>query len=219
MTDPVRRCPVHGFVAGERCDCGREGSPVVDGDRRRTLSKFCSGLLRHFPDEYGVALDPGGWADRASVADVAAGRYDWADAETVAAVVATDPKGRFETRDGEVRAAYGHSVDVDLDAGGDAADGDAADPDDVPATLYHGTAPRNVDAILEAGLRPMGRQEVHLSPDVETAREVGRRHADEAAVLRVDARAMREDGHRVARRGPETFAAERVPPEYLSLLD
>lgn len=219
MTDPVRRCPVHGYFEGERCECGRSGDRVLDGGRRRRLSKFLSGLLRHFPDEYDVALDSGGWADRAAVEDVAAGRYGWADDESVAAVVATDPKGRFETRDGEIRAAYGHSVAVDLETGGDAADDVADDTDDVPDTLYHGTAPRKLDAILEEGLRPMGRREVHLSPDVETAREVGRRHADEAAILAVGARAMREDGHCVARRGPETFTAERVPPPYLSLLD
>ena len=215
MTAPVRRCPAHGFVAGERCDCGRPGERVLDGVRRRQLSKFLSGLLRHFPEEYGVDLDEAGWADRETVERVVAGRYDWADAGAVAAVVATDPKGRFETRDGEIRAAYGHSVVVDPDAVESTAD----PADDVPDVLYHGTAPANVESILEEGLRPMGRQAVHLSPDVETAREVGRRHADEAAVLRIDARAMREDGHRIARRGPETFTAVRVPPAYIVRLD
>ena len=215
MTDPVRRCPVHGYVPGRRCDCGREGDPVLDGDRRTRLSKFLSGLLRHFPDDYGVELDAGGWADRAAVEAVAADRYGWVDAEAVAAVVAADPKGRFETRSGEVRAAYGHSADVDLDV----ADGETPGETDVPETLYHGTAPGNLDAILEEGLRPMERQAVHLSADVETARAVGRRHADEAAVLEVDAAGMRDDGFRVAERGPATYTAARVPPAYLSRLD
>lgn len=189
--------------------------PDLDDERRTRLSKFLSGLLRHFPDEYGVELDAGGWADLTAVEEVAANRYAWADAEAVAAVVAADPKGRFETRDGEIRAAYGHSVDVDLDAG----DGEAADQGDVPPTLYHGTAPGNLEAILEEGLRPMGRREVHLSPDVETARAVGRRHADEAAVLEVDVAGLRDDGFRVSERGPETYTADRVPPAYLSQVD
>ncbi|QLD88944.1 RNA 2'-phosphotransferase [Natronomonas salina] len=189
--------------------------PGIDEGRRTRLSKFLSGLLRHFPDEYGVDLDAGGWADRETVEAVVTDRYDWADADAVAAVVTADPKGRFETRDGEIRAAYGHSVDVDLDAG----DGEAADQGDVPTTLYHGTAPGNLDAILEEGLRPMGRREVHLSPDVETARAVGRRHADEAAILEVDVGEMRDDGFRVSERGPETYTADRVPPAYLSRLD
>ena len=189
--------------------------PDLGEGRRTRLSKFLSGLLRHFPDEYGVELDAGGWADRETVEAVVTDRYDWADADAVAAVVAADPKGRFETRDGEIRAAYGHSVDVNLDAG----DGEGADQGDVPATLYHGTAPGNLDAILEEGLRPMGRREVHLSPDVETARAVGRRHADEAAILEVDVAGMRDDGFRVAERGPETYTADRVPPAYLSRID
>lgn len=215
MTDPVGRCPVHGFFAGERCECGRSGERVLDGDRRRRCSKFVSGLLRHFPGEYDLELDAAGWADRASVEEAVAGRYDWADDRTVEAVVATDPKGRFETREGEIRAAYGHSVDVDLDA--DVSTGEAAD--DVPEVLYHGTAPGDLVAIFEEGLRPMGRQKVHLSPDVETAREVGRRHADEAAVLRVDAAGMLTDGDQISRRGPETYTADRIPPRYLTRLD
>lgn len=65
----------------------------------------------------------------------------------------------------------------------------------------------------------MGRQEVHLSPDVETARAVGRRHAAEAAVLEVDAGGLRDDGFRISERGPETYTADRVPPAYITRLD
>lgn len=215
MTDPVGRCPVHGFREGERCDCGRGTDRVLGGEPRERLS----GLLRHFPDEYGVELDAAGWAKHGAVERVAADRYPWADADRVAAVAATDPKGRFETRDDEIRAAYGHSVDVDLDAGTGADAAGPADGDDVPGRLYHGTAPGAVEAILEEGLRPMGRRAVHLSPDVETAREVGRRHADEAAVLAVDAARMLADGRRVSRRGPETYTADRVPPAYLERVE
>jgi len=65
-------------------------------------------------------------------------------------VIATDPKGRFERDERAdetvIRAAYGHSVDVDMDATDGA----------VPDTLYHGTAPRNLDAILSEGLQTNG---------------------------------------------------------------
>ena len=215
MTPPIRRCDDHAFFDAESCPvCGAAGETVLDGERRTRLSKFVSGALRHFPDDAGLSLDAAGWTDRDELAAAVERRYDWADARHLDAVVATDPKGRFEARDGRVRAAYGHSVDVDLD--GDAATGDA-DGDEAPDVLYHGTAPANLDAILSEGLKPMGRREVHLSPTVEGALEVGRRHAPDPAVLAVDAAAMRDDGRRVSKRGRATYVADAVPPRYLAV--
>ncbi|MBX0295123.1 RNA 2'-phosphotransferase [Haloarcula nitratireducens] len=226
MPDDVRTCDDHGFFEGSSCPaCGSEGRHVVDGEHRRQLSKFVSGALRHFPEDAGLELDAGGWTSFAALTTAVEGKYGWADREALAAVVATDPKGRFERTGGadaktaeatgagddadRIRAAYGHSVDVTLDA----------TDDPVPATLYHGTAPRNLDAILDEGLKPMNRQQVHLSGSVEDALEVGRRHADDPVVLRVDAAAMRTDGHTVTQRGRATYTADRVPPRYLSRRD
>lgn len=92
------------------------------------------------------------------------------------------------------------------------------DPTDatVPDRLYHGTARRNVDSILEEGLRPMGRQQVHLSETVEGARDVGRRHDDDPVVLVVDAAALVEAGFDVEKRGRETYTVAHVPPSHLS---
>ncbi|WP_123536904.1 RNA 2'-phosphotransferase [Halosimplex salinum] len=225
MTD-VRTCEEHGVFEGEACPgCEREGRAVLDGERRRRLSKFLSGALRHFPDDAGLRLDDAGWTPFDALVAAAERQYDWASRERVAAVVATDPNGRFERTGGavgsgahegattaesdRVRAAYGHSVDVDL------ASGDGP----VPGTLYHGTAPRNREAILGEGLKPMSRQLVHLSGTLEAARRVGGRHAADPVVFEVDAAAMRADGHEITRRGRATYTAERVPPEYLSVLE
>lgn len=211
MPASIRRCSDHGYHEGECPVCGVEGTHVLNGARRERLSKFCSGALRHFPGDAGIDLDEAGWTDWNAFVAAVEGKYDWGSAEAVAAVVATDPKGRFERdeRDGTsvIRAAYGHSVAVDLDA--------AETP--VPDTLYHGTAPRNVDAIREEGLRPMGRQRVHLSERVEAAREVGARHAGDPVVFVVDAATMTGDGYRIVRRGRATYTTDRVPPEYLRL--
>ncbi|WP_276272811.1 RNA 2'-phosphotransferase [Haloarcula litorea] len=213
MPPTVRACPEHGFFAGEDCPgCGSVGRAVLTGDRRRRLSKFVSGALRHFPEDAGLELDEAGWTDFDALVAAVESKYDWADREALAAVVATDPKGRFERTGGDddrVRAAYGHSVDVTLD------DGDGP----VPDTLYHGTPARNLDAIQEEGLRPMGRQQVHLSGSVADARDVGRRHADDPVVLAVDAAALEADGHAVTRRGESTYTTDRVPPAYLSRRD
>lgn len=208
MTDAVRRCPDHGLTDGACPDCGARGDAVLSADRRTRLSKFLSGALRHFPEDAGLSMDDSGWVAASAVVAAASDRYDWADADAVTAVVRTDPKGRFERDGGRVRAAYGHSVDVRLE------------PTDapVPDRLYHGTAPRHVDAIHEEGLRPMNRQQVHLSGSVETAREVGARHAADPVVFAVDAAGLRRADHRVTKRGRDTYTTDRVPPAYLSVV-
>lgn len=207
MATPAFRCGEHGYHETEICPvCGEPGRRVLAGDRRERLSRFVSGALRHFPDDAGIALDPAGWTDRGALADAVTDRYDWARPAHLDAVLATDPKGRFEHEAGRVRAAYGHSVDVDL--------GVTDDP--IPDVLYHGTAPRNLDSIREEGLRPMGRREVHLSGTVEAAREVGARHAEDPVVLVVDAAGLLAAGHDVEKRGRETYTTGRVPSRYLS---
>ncbi|WP_121822511.1 RNA 2'-phosphotransferase [Halostella salina] len=204
----VRRCPEHGCFAAAECpDCGDAGDHVLDAERRRRLSKFVSGALRHFPEDAGLSLDDAGWTDYDALVAAVTEQYGWADAAALAGVVATDPKRRFE-RDGDrIRAAYGHSVDVSLE------------PTDapVPDELYHGTDPANVDAILSEGLRPMGRQAVHLSGTPDAARSVGERHASDPAVLLVDAAAMAADDHRITKRGRETYTTDGVPPAYLTV--
>lgn len=206
----VRSCPDHGYFEGGECPvCGAAGRAVLEADRRRRLSKFASGALRHFPGDVGLSLDDRGWTDYDAFVASVTRRYGWAEPEQVEATIATDPKGRFERLDGRVRAAYGHSVDVELDAPETA----------VPDRLYHGTVPESVGPIREEGLKPMSRQRVHLSGTVEEAREVGRRHAADPVVLVVDAAAMAADGRRIVRRGEGVYTTNRVPPEYLRLLD
>jgi len=199
---PVRRCPEHGYLDGEACDCGREGVGILDDDRRLRISKFLSGVLRHFPDDAGVTLDRNGWASYGEVVTAVTERYDSACSEEVDAVVSTDPKGRFDRDGGDIRAAYGHSVEVSLDD----ADGGT------PGRLYHGTARGNVEPILEEGIAPVGRNEVYLSETVDEARKVGERHGD-PVVFEVDA-----TGLEAVERGDGVYAVETVPPDALSLV-
>ncbi|WP_246998082.1 RNA 2'-phosphotransferase [Halosolutus gelatinilyticus] len=227
MTDPIRTCADHGSFGGERerCPvCNAPGAQLLSGTQRRRLSKFTSGALRHFPDDVGLELDDRAWTAYGDLVAAVERRYDWATADHVAAVIATDPKGRFERADvdggdgvaegadrdgddrGRVRAAYGHSIDVDLE------------PTDapVPDELYHGTDPEALASIRTSGLRPMSRQHVHLSGSPEVARRVGRRHASAPVALVVDAAGLLADGRRIAKRGAETYTTDEVPPAYLS---
>lgn len=218
MTESIRICEDHGAFSADHghCPvCDSRGRQVLSGDQRRRLSKFVSGALRHFPDDVGLELDDYGWTGYADLVAAVERKYDWARPRHVDAVITTDPKGRFERAatgsnemgDGDrVRASYGHSVDVSLEST------DAPVPDE----LYHGTAPEALRSIRGEGLQPVSRQHVHLSGSLEEARRVGRRHASEPVVLVVDAAAMLADGHRIAKRGRETYTTDGVPPTYLS---
>jgi putative RNA 2'-phosphotransferase len=168
-----------------------------------------SGALRHFPGDAGLSLDDRGWTEYETLVDAVTGKYPWATPEHVEAVIATDSKGRFERRGEQVRAAYGHSVDVKLES----------TETKLPNRLYHGTAPRNLDAIAEEGLKSMGRQQVHLSKTPAEARDVGERHTDEPVLLVIDARSMEQVGFEIDERGVETYTVDYVPPEYIAQVD
>ena len=106
-----------------------------------------------------------------------------------------------------IRASQGHSVPVELGYV-------AVQP---PPLLYHGTPARNVPVILREGLKPGTRHDVHLSPDVETARRVGARRG-EAVVLVVDAGGLARDGARFARSANGVWLVAHVPSRYVRLL-
>ena len=69
--------------------------------------------LRHYPLRFGVGLDDDGFADLDElVVGIRFSHYDWATVnreQVEDAIRGTDP-GRFEIRNGLVRARYGHSV-------------------------------------------------------------------------------------------------------------
>lgn len=186
-----------------------DGSLLPEGGRGGQtvkVSKYLSMVLRHHPDAVGITLDEAGWVDvDVLIAACAAKGRRFSRAE-LDHVVANNNKRRFAySEDGRrIRASQGHSVAVEL----------GLEPVEPPAVLYHGTAARTLPLILAEGLRPMSRQDVHLSADVETAVRVGSRHG-RPVVLVVDARGLAAEGHvfRVSANG--VWLTDRVPPEWL----
>ena len=177
----------------------------MDERRAVRISKYLALHLRHRPERIGLTLDAGGWARVDDLLAAAARhRFPFTRAE-LDHVVGADAKRRYEMDGDRIRAAQGHSIPVDLEL----------PPATPPQFLYHGTVRRSVDSILRAGLRPMRRHAVHLSPDRETARRVGARRG-EPVILVVDAGRMAADGHvfRVSANG--VWLVDLVPPEYLS---
>ena len=121
--------------------------------------------LRHQPLQFGMALDDEGFADLDElVVGIRFSHYDWAmlDRQQVEqAIVNTDP-GRFEIRDGQVRACYGHSVRL-------GSPGERRSP---PEILLHGTSTAALATVLTTGLHAMRRAFVHLTTNSEYAEQV-----------------------------------------------
>lgn len=144
------------------------------------LSRTISHALRHQPWVYELELDDEGWVDLETLLrSLREQRPEWRTLaeHDVARMMASADKQRFELCEGRIRALYGHSTAKRLQK----------EPAEPPAHLFHGTSPDASDAILREGLRPMGRQYVHLSADVETAHAVGRRKSSRPVILEVDA--------------------------------
>lgn len=170
-------------------------------------SKRLSYILRHAPEDVGLTLGEGGWV---LVEDLLCGfrNKGWTlSRNELEQVVATNDKKRFTlSTDGlRIRAAQGHSVEITSDL-------EAIAP---PTLLYHGTAMRNLDAILREGLRPMSRQHVHLSLDIATAKTVGQRHG-KPIVLTVAAGKMAGAGFMFFCADNGVWLTHAVPAEFLS---
>lgn len=168
-------------------------------------SKFLSRILRHEPQAIGLRLDRQGWARIDDLLRALKKSGHPMTRQHLEEIVGSDDKSRFTITDDRIRAAQGHSVDVDLGL-------PAITPPDV---LYHGTASQNLNDIFASGLNPGRRRKVHLSEDSETAARVGRRHG-KPAILRVEAGKMHADGHGFFRADNGVWLTDRVPARYLS---
>ncbi|WP_031523930.1 RNA 2'-phosphotransferase [Streptomyces sp. NRRL F-5123] len=180
-------------------------------DEKRTVkaSKFLARVLRHEPGLIGVTLDEGGWVDVDVLLAACAAHGRRLSRAELEHVVETNNKKRYAiSEDGRrIRASQGHSVSVDLGLA----------PAVPPDVLYHGTATVTVPIVLREGLRPMSRQDVHLSADLETAVRVGSRHG-RPAVLAVDAAGLAAAGHVFRLSANGVWLSGPVPPERLRLL-
>ena len=174
-----------------------------------SAGKFIALILRHKPETIGITLDEHGWAKVDElIAGIQKTRPEF-DMEALEEIVRTNNKRRYAFNEDHtrIRANQGHSIPVDVELR-------EAVP---PEILYHGTEERAVPSILEQGLLPGNRLYVHMSTDVQTAINVGKRHG-KPFVFRIQARRMQEDGFRFYLSENGVWLAKTVPPAYLNAL-
>ncbi len=176
------------------------------------LSRAVSHALRHEPWLYELELDGEGWADLDQL--LAALRWKggvWSvlRREHVEEMIEHSHKKRHKLVGERIRASYGHSVPGRL----------RRDPKVPPPELFHGTSPGTAEIILREGLLPMRRQYVHLSVDLETAMEVGRRKDRSPVLLRVTSEEAFRQGVPFYLGNDWVWLADEVPARFIEVVE
>lgn len=166
-------------------------------------SKRLSYVLRHKPESANIKLDAQGFTSVQTLLDSLKWQRDDLDF-----IVKNNNKKRFEFSDDglKIRARQGHSIDVDL----------GYKEIEPPDFLYHGTTKDRAEAILSSqGLEKMKRHHVHLSPDVETAKNVGSRHG-KPVILTILAKQMYNTGYKFYKTKNNVWLVDSVPVRYIN---
>jgi len=173
----------------------------------KKISKLLSFVLRHNPDALGIELDQNGWANKKELI-LAIKEHNGIEVSEsdIDTIVETNDKKRFIlSEDGKsIRANQGHSINVDVQL-------KEFPP---PEYLFHGTVNRFKSDIMREGLKKMKRKHVHLSSDIDTAINVGRRRG-KAIILRIKAGDMQLDGYKFYLSENGVWLTDHVPSEYI----
>lgn len=181
---------------------------VLSKRQETHFSKLLSLVLRHQPEHIGLTLDANGWAEvNALLEGINANETTPLTFATLQQIVANNDKKRFMLSDdgSRIRANQGHSVAVDLQL-------EVKIP---PPVLYHGTATRFLDGILQTGLKPQQRQHVHLSDNLETAMSVGQRYG-KPVILLIDTQAMSKQGYQFYQAQNNVWLCNDVPTDFIT---
>ena len=172
------------------------------------ISRFISLILRDKPEVIDITLDEHGFAnvDEMIAGINQSGKYK-IDRDMLDEIVKTDEKKRYSYNEDHtlIRANQGHSIPVDIEL---------EMIEEVPEFLYHGTGEKFMTSIDKQGLVPKSRLYVHLSPDENTANEVGKRHGKPVIYI-ISARQMKHDGYMFYRSVNGVYLTKKVPTKYL----
>jgi putative RNA 2'-phosphotransferase len=177
-------------------------------DKHTRTSKFMSLVLRHKPEVAGVRLDANGYVVVETLLRALHRNGHKIDRKSLDELVETNDKKRFayDETGTLIRAVQGHSREVDLGYA----------PATPPDVLFHGTVDRFLASIRSEGLKPRGRQFVHLSGDHDTAVAVGQRRG-KPVILTIDTAAMHRQGHVFYLASNGVWLTEAVPPGFIAV--
>jgi putative RNA 2'-phosphotransferase len=208
----LKECAQHGYFRQEICPvCGQPGRFLMNDRELDHLGRVMTGILRHFPDKYGLELEKNGWIPLPTLVRAIGNQhrgYHWLRAHHLIAIAESDPKGRYEVRDDKIRATYGHTLEVELDL----------PTENIPDELFFPVTPDEAGIVLEVGIKPTDRRKVHLSRTAEDARAAGAVRTPNPVILRIDSKGARAEGIVIMQAGKTVFLVSEVPSTFLSRL-
>ncbi len=170
----------------------------------KNIGRYMSLLLRHKPEKENLNIDSQGYVlvdELIEKLKITKEDINW--------IIDNNDKKRFTFNSDEtmIRAAQGHSIDVDLKM-------KRILPPDI---LYHGTSIVNGENISKNGLIKMNRNHVHLTDNNKTAYDVGMRYAkyqNKLWIIEIDAKQMNKDGYEFFKSENGIYLTEEVPSKY-----
>jgi putative RNA 2'-phosphotransferase len=144
------------------------------------LTRIVSLALRHKPELFAVNIDNDGWTSLASLASGLSARFPALSIteDLLRETVFNQTIERFEIREGNIRALYGHSLShVSI-----------GEPNQPPPLLFHATRSLLLPTIRSFGLVAKGRNGVHLTSKWEYAlslRNIHSRRGHRGVILAV----------------------------------
>lgn len=211
MIDQLMECREHGPYRGETCaECEMKGRLLMSQREVDSVSRMLAGMLRHFPERYGIRLDDHGWARIYSIIPaIRAERrgYGWLTPHHLEALVKTDSKQRYSVNDqGEIRANYGHTIPVDLSD---------LPAEEIPDTLFYQTTDEELEFIKETGISPSDKTWIHLSKTYRQAYVSGLFHVEDPKVVSINSAGLISEGHPVYMGNYEIFLVKEIPSEFI----
>ena len=205
----MRECEEHGYFRDEYCPiCGEEGKFLMSDFEVEKLGRTMAGILRH--GKYDLDMDEQGFVDMRDIVAVMKAknpRMKWLRTHHIEAMAETDPKGRYQISGGDVRATYGHTIELSL----------RHPVDDIPEVLYYPASEDKYEEILSEGLFPTDRAMVHLSRTYKDAAKAGsvREDGGEPIILAIDTAGCVDAGIEIGRAAKTVFLCDQVPSEFI----
>ena len=207
----MRECEEHGYFRDECCPiCGEEGKFLMSDFEVEKLGRTMAGILRH--GKFGLDMDDQGFVDMRDIVAVMKAknpRMKWLRTHHIEAMAETDPKGRYQISGADVRATYGHTIELSL----------RLPVDDIPGTLYFPTTAEECEILLEDGLFPSDRAMVHLSLSYKDAVKAGSVRTPDPVILAIDTVGCIDAGIEIGKAAKTVFLCDQVPSEFLYVVE
>ncbi len=174
-----------------------------------SISKTLSYILRHHPEKFDIQLDTEGYANIQDILTILNKKYKNIDItrEYIEHINEVSDKRRFEIKENKIRAIYGHSIEAKIEVF------EVLNP---PNILFHGTSEKAYLSIKKEGIKKESRQYVHLSGDIDTAINVGKRRTRNPIILSIDVENAKIAGIKFYKSG-EIYLTNYIPPEFIAI--